>query len=303
MNEDDDKIDGYEALRADWLNKVRSKPDRWPGFHQEMAVLAEFSLNVERHASSNHLSTAEFFQHLQEVRSLTERLRFCFVDYGSEEKSKPKPSFWIHRKWIANELGADRDPYINSESLEQLVEDYVRQPVRSPSFERLVAEGLTSAEIFAFSATVLVTPKWHNLLGTSRIRGLHVVPATLLNIFFNVLVIGGLAAIAAYGESLSLLPGNILGWISAILAGVTALLVVLSIVTLPFNWWRQKKGRNKIVELLELMIHAYNELDATGPISATRFEKGLENATSKGVVWPAPLYVLVEDIKSKSGRF
>jgi hypothetical protein len=50
------------------------------------------------------------------------------------------------------------------------------------------------------------------------------------------------------------------------------------------------------------MLYCYGELNSNGPISARRLLERLKSASEKGVVWPAPLYALIDDVMARTGR-
>ncbi|MFN9358536.1 MAG: hypothetical protein ACK55V_11825 [Alphaproteobacteria bacterium] len=67
---------------------------------------------------------------------------------------------------------------------------------------------------------------------------------------------------------------------------------------LGFTWpnWRGFR-------LLFLMQDVYRNLHSHGPISASFVLSRLRHAADRGVVWPAPLMALLDDINKRGGRF
>jgi hypothetical protein len=50
------------------------------------------------------------------------------------------------------------------------------------------------------------------------------------------------------------------------------------------------------------MATIYNELRSDGPISAEYIRDRAKQATDEGVVWPAPLFALLDDTVRRTGR-
>ncbi len=62
-------------------------------------------------------------------------------------------------------------------------------------------------------------------------------------------------------------------------------------------------ARRRVRKLLVTMSTLYNELKSDGPISAQYARERAGDAAKQGVVQPAPLFALLDDIISRSGRF
>ena len=60
---------------------------------------------------------------------------------------------------------------------------------------------------------------------------------------------------------------------------------------------------DKAAKLLSEMNGVYCELAPSGPYSARHIEHRARSAADKGVVWPAPLFALLDDINNRGGRF
>jgi hypothetical protein len=70
------------------------------------------------------------------------------------------------------------------------------------------------------------------------------------------------------------------------------------------RWIVVRRRHNKrISTMLATMNRVYLELDAAGPVSSRNFIELARKATDAGVVWPAPLFALLDDIAARSGRF
>jgi hypothetical protein len=71
-------------------------------------------------------------------------------------------------------------------------------------------------------------------------------------------------------------------------------------------WWptlfRFSSGR-KVRNLLAIMDTLYYEQRSDGPISAYYTRERANDARKQGVIWPAPLFAVLDDIISRTGRY
>jgi hypothetical protein len=93
------------------------------------------------------------------------------------------------------------------------------------------------------------------------------------------------------------------GWTTGICVALFLLLSAISTFALPFSWHTQIKARQKVRDLLLAMNTIYDELRSDGPISAQHIRGRANSAAQIGVVWPAPLFAMLDDIIARTGRF
>ena len=64
------------------------------------------------------------------------------------------------------------------------------------------------------------------------------------------------------------------------------------------------KGNRRSIELYQAMSHTYTELGSGGGLmSVTHIHERVKRAADTGVVWIGSLFVLLEDIESRSKTF
>ena len=68
------------------------------------------------------------------------------------------------------------------------------------------------------------------------------------------------------------------------------------------SWRNQYKARKQTRDLLIAMAHTYRELDGDGQVSTRRLREVAVRAADQGVVWPKPLFLLLDDNIARSGR-
>jgi hypothetical protein len=82
-----------------------------------------------------------------------------------------------------------------------------------------------------------------------------------------------------------------------------ALLFVVATMALPFVWSQRAKAKQRVVTLMDAMINVYAELKSDGAISAEHIRARSQKAADGGVIWPAPLFAMLDDIIRRTGRF
>jgi hypothetical protein len=180
-------------------------------------------------------------------------------------------------------IKADKVPLIDRRSLEGLVGDYLALPYRSEAMDRTLVRCLIAAEMYAFGDEMLNEKTLFglipSLLRRSPMKQRHALLAYLSGNFVNYLLFGW------WWETLF--------WFFA----------VTSTLALPYVWFNQAKERGKVVKLLATMGKLYHEQLPDGPISAYYTRDRANDASRQGVVWPAPLFLLLDDIISRTGRY
>lgn len=91
-------------------------------------------------------------------------------------------------------------------------------------------------------------------------------------------------------------------WIAGILAGLFVLDLVIATITLPFAWRHQRKGKKQVRDLMVAMAHTYGELSGSGDVSTRRLREVAGKAADAGVVWPKPLFLILDDNIARLGR-
>lgn len=176
---------------------------------------------------------------------------------------------WHHRDAGNIVYEAKNKIFIERAEVEESIAEYLRQDIRVLAFDRAFIDACMIAEMVGFiKSTVFVwqTSKWRYLLNLLS-YGLNIIVAVIL---FN------------------LSDGAL--W---------AQIVAAFIVIFPFVKPLLLPSKKNMGHLLMAMLDAYRLLD--GPITSVReLRLSVEKARDLGVVWPASLWPLLEDIESRS---
>src|SRR5262249_17135634 len=91
--------------------------------------------------------------------------------------------------------------------------------------------------------------------------------------------------------------------IGLILGGLLCLALVLGMISLPWVWREQHKAASRVMELLQSMGTVYEELNSNGLVRVRHFRDRVSKAADKSVIWPSSLFVLLDDVEARDGRF
>jgi hypothetical protein len=202
-----------------------------------------------------------------------------------------------------DKIKADKVPYINRSSVEYVVGEYLALPYRSQAMDRILVNVLIAMELYAFGDEMLNEKTFDFLPARSPLKQRHVLLAYLRGQLLNGAFFVGVAALALWASSHGWVSESSAWWTSGICVFLFLLFAAISTFALPFAWHKQASARQRVATLLSTMATIYNELRSDGPISAQYIRDRATNAAQEGVVWPAPLFALLDDIISRTGRF
>jgi hypothetical protein len=195
-------------------------------------------------------------------------------------------------------------PYMDRSSLETVVGEYLALPYRSPAMDRLLVDVLIAMELYAYGDEMLNEKTFGLFPARSPLKQRHALLAYLRGQLINAVLLVGIAALALWANSKGWVSESSAWWVSGICVFLFLLSAVVSTFALPFAWRQQAKERHNVAKLLLTMAAVYNELRSDGPISAQYIRDRANNAAAQeGVVWPAPLFALLDDVISRTGRF
>lgn len=191
---------------------------------------------------------------------------------------------WHHQSRPKLARKKHAEPYIIRVDVEEAAAGYLALDYRVDSLDRLLTDMLMAAEMFAFADEM--QPQLNQRL-----------PTVLSWLWNNLksLVIG----LAIAGVLVWLAPDStVMLWIAGIIAGLTVLGAAFSLIVFPFLYPGVRAQRQKFQATVMGMIDAYTALGGS-PASVPHIRKLVDRATDIGVVWPAPLMALLDDIADR----
>lgn len=204
------------------------------------------------------------------------------------DRSKDNYKMWRHvgRPVLARKKRLD--PYILNHEIQAAAARYLALPYRVDELDRLLVDLLTAAEMFAFADEVQPVLKQQ-------------MPLPLKWILNNIASVVGAALIS--GFLLWLWPNStIASWAAAIIFGLVCLGTAWSVIAFPFFYPGVRQNIRKIRNTIDAMLDAYCSLGGE-PASTKHVRERLERATEAGAVWPAQLFVLMDDIEGRRTSF
>jgi hypothetical protein len=261
-------------------------------------------------------ATAYAISHQQSAEDFEDHLLYDTMDVCGDihaafhnEYAKDNPSpfvIWVHQSDALDRIIAKKFPYIDRTQLERATGSYLKLPFRCSLADRLLVDALIALETFGFSEEMLgdpISPSLARLLPDARrspLKQRHVIVGFIKVNFSNLLLFGGLAAGVFYAGTAGWMGS---GWslgIGLVLVGLYLLSTVLGLIALPFAWRQQTKARNQVTSTIREMVCVYQEMKSDGPISASRIYNVVTAAAAKEIVWPGPLYALLDDVKARN---
>lgn len=181
--------------------------------------------------------------------------------------------------------------------LEAAVDQYLRFPARSSLVDRTLVDMLIALEFHAYKNEVY--GDYAHIHGFAKGNG----PIGFLGWRLASLLLFGIpAAILVYSVTAEWIDGEWPLVVAAVLAGLFFLESLWAVIVFPFAWRRQIVRNKKIVQLLTDMNGVYSEMSSSGPISARHIRERAQDVSVRGVVWPAPLFALLDDIIARTAR-
>lgn len=283
-------------------DEIKRAKSRWSLYKY---LIEQISLSAKKYADAAAIRDADQFQYdiLNPGIEIVDDLRFALVRNLSYDDPSRDWNFWTHERFPIDRIKSKKSPHIDRSQLEQTVGRYLELPYRTKAVDRQLLDVLVATELYAFGDEMFNEPILSFLPIRSPLKQPHVAWTYVRGQFINAVVLGGIAAVAGWLSTENIIPQSWADWIAGIAGALFVVFFVFSTTALPINWFRQRKSRRKVVSLLREMVEIYNELSTDGPVSARHILERAKLAAAKGVVWPAPLYALIDDVLSRDGRF
>ncbi len=241
---------------------------------------------------------------LSDAANVTADARWSVCDVLSLEEGEKRPlNFWRHHEDPLEWIRQKKVPYIDRSEVEICVGSYLRLPFRCEAMDRLLVDLLVATEMYGFGDKILNEETFGLYPHSSPLKQRHVLLTYIGGVVIGAAILVGAATLALYLGSNGWIGE---GWsvsIAAVLVLIWLVLLAIQTTALPIAWVKQRKARQRVANLLGRMFTIYAGLDSSGPISEKHIRGRVDAAAAEGVVWPAPLFVLLEDIASRSGRF
>jgi hypothetical protein len=278
-----------------------------PGHGQFSALLHDATNAAADYAAINGIEVETFENGLcSDAIELVDTLSYVFDrsdQLWSDEKNLEasengeRQNIWEHATDPIYQIKTNDTPHISRNELEYASTEYLNFPWRCQALDRLFVDSLVAFEFYAYGVKVMHEKTYGLFPPSSPLKERHV--------FLDYLVwVIGLAIVNSAVIGGAIWSGiQWTGWPALVVFVISAIIFIWISARLPFSWRNQIRARKNVIELIVDMSHVYTELDSDGLISAKRIYGLLENSAAKGVVWPSPLFAILDDVITRDGRF
>lgn len=301
-----------EQIRQAWLDGEigQSFEDNDPKhgrYSEYRCALDAISLAALKHAEATNapLSGGEgsFETLLWHGFSVVQNLPWAVQHYQQPEDEKKKLKLWSHRIQPLYDVQSKKTPYLSRSDIESAVGGYLALPYRAEHIDRLFADVLVALELYQF-CDEMINEEVIPVLGPPRspLKEAHPFVDYLKNMFNYFLFWTGVGGIVFVLHQFRLLSDGWAwsGYITCVMLYLLGLALTTAFLPLAWHWHTKKVKRVKFI--IAEMLGCYSELASDGPVSARHLLERLRGAADKGVVWPAPLYALLDDVMARTGR-
>lgn len=193
-----------------------------------------------------------------------------------------------------------------SEFLSLATGDYVKNRFKSAEIDWILIQALTQAEIVAncsdlyYRNPITWTSRadYHKPISVRRFLW------NMSKVIFWLWLAGG--SIAASPLAFATLPPEVMLFIGLAVGGfgTIALLVVgvSLVIDVIEKQQRYLKYRQSITDLCVRLDVFFREFRGAGPFSLSHFKKRVNQLADEGMIWPSGLFVLIDDMESRSDK-
>ena len=209
-------------------------------------------------------------------------------------------NFWRHEDNPLQRVKQHEPPYMHKESIQALASGYLNLPYRVPRLERLLVDMLIALEFYPYACEMFREEQFQPLPVFSPLKQRHALASYFIGLFWDFVILGGIAVGA---QAFPIFGQTAADWITGIALFLLAAVILISTISLPLAWRGQRNARKEVRTLLMHMQDTYAEL-ASGQVAAsTRRVRDLASrAADAGVVWPNPLFAILDDNISRIGQ-
>jgi hypothetical protein len=268
-------------------------------------LLIELAAASERYAMSKGVGDDSFEEVvLAPAFDVIYGIKSGLLDYSSRSKRIDHYDFWKHHDDPIALVEAKQHPYMDRQTIEDTVGDYLRQPVRGEVLDRLLVDLLIALEVYAFGHEMLNCPV---VVGPSvgNLGGVYPPPLNTsfwwerVKMFFR--FTGGYAAFSGLVVGVCWLSDYSIPLASLTLCAIYMLIALAAAITSPFHYRKFRKAQSGIRDAVDASVHVYSLVGGHSVASATRIREAAVDAERKGIVWPTSLYALLDNSISRSG--
>jgi hypothetical protein len=299
-----------DAYLGQWIDESQDEDGsarrkaRYSGFGRALDAMGRSAL---AYAEANHLPVGGkggLRDLLNDGFDLVQGVRLATTEYDVRKSEYLKFDYWEHRLHPMNDVSRKKTPSLGRFDIEALVGQYLGLPFRCEAFDRTLTDLLVALEYYQYADEMLneeVLP----FLGPPRspLKRRHPLVEYLQGAVVSLCFFGFFGLVAFGLHKLRIIDASWEWGSFIVLTLLFFLFQTIATIALPFAWTQRREQVGKVRLLLAEMGTTYAALHSEGPISARHILELLKASSEKGVVWPAPLYALLDDVVARTGRF
>ena len=317
--EDSNGLDGEEAedgheTPPHTFNEERARRLRHT---RKYKLLSEMFVEASTYAEAKNLESYELSDLSDRVTSLLSDLEDSFNNDWETPKDDPELAEYYVRRWDLWEgqgqdiqlekIAGGEAPYIDRDTLNQSVANYVALPIRSQGIERMLVDALVAMEVIAYGDEMLNAKHHANYnkhsATTSPFFTAHPLKDFLVATLVTFVIVALIPIAVLFGIAV-LFDANG-GWLYVASLGFSGLWVLLafaSLLGLPAALTARSRLKRETSELLAAMSFVHTAITSGVVVSARHIRERLEKTSDQGAVWPAEIFVLLDDIVDRGKR-
>ncbi len=244
---------------------------------------------------------ADLDQKLSDADSLVFDLMHAAMSYENDYAKREEPNFWRHAAQPVYEIKNKSYRLMFKGEVESAADRYLSQPLRSQLYDRTLVDMLLGLELYLFADEMIHPIKIPGLPANSPLKQPHPLWTAFSSIAVATLVLGGiiwLTGSAMSGDRI----GDWGGWVVGLCILLWIINALWTVIALPFVWKRHFAARKKALGILDAMLSTYAQMQSDSLISARHVLDSVNGSAAQGVVWPSPIFVLLEDVIARGGR-
>lgn len=290
-------------MRRYFLNSLASELEEYSDEktrpHHTLAyrLLEDLTQRVLSEHSRATPSSRDLFDKLGRARDLVDQLMYAALPHEQSPRP-PRGNFWQHAarpEWTIRDKSYQ---LLIKPEVEGAASFYLAQPLRSALYDRVLVDMLIALEMYQYVSEVFHPYTVPGIPSQSPMRQMH----PLLTTFIEIVVVIGVIWLSLIGTSYLDPQGGWSGWVVGAASLIGALIVIWDVLTLPARWISWRRAREIANKILASMLTTYQSMHSDSVISASHVLDRVKAAASEGVVWPSPLYVVLEDVIARGGR-
>jgi hypothetical protein len=284
------------------LDHWREKGFTHPEYSLRYRILDELTKDaVSKISETDPRRFRDIEDKIYEAEELVNQIAYAATSYESDWDKREQVDFWRHAVHPEYEIKNKTYKLNFKNEVEGVASFYVSQPLRSQVLDRAIVDMLIALELYQFADEMIHPYVIPGLPTRSPLKQPHPLWVFIRDNAIVTAVLGGIgwAAAAAMADYRIGAWGS---WVIGICVILWIINAVWSVIALPFVWKRWAAARKKTLELLQGMLNTYQHMQSDSVISANHVLDSVKATGNIGVVWPSPLYVVLEDVITRGGK-